>query len=67
MRWYIIVSLIILLLAPTALASEAVGTIDIPHIVLSLAIMLLAAKLGGRSLNVNSNSLVCSVSYWPVL
>lgn len=48
MRWYIIVLFIILLLAPTALASEAVGTIDIPHIVLSLAIMLLAAKLGGE-------------------
>ncbi|CAG0993776.1 MAG: cation:proton antiporter [Candidatus Methanoperedens sp.] len=48
MRWYIIVLFIILLLAPTALASEAVGTIDIPHIVLSLAIMLLVAKLGGE-------------------
>jgi Kef-type K+ transport system membrane component KefB len=48
MRWYTIALFLILLLVPTALASEAVGTIDIPHIILSLAIMLLVAKIGGE-------------------
>ncbi|MFZ3382862.1 MAG: cation:proton antiporter [Candidatus Methanoperedens sp.] len=48
MRWYIIALSLIILLVPTALASEAVGTIDIPKIILSLAIMLLVAKIGGE-------------------
>ena len=48
MRWYIIALSLILLLVPTALASEAVGTIDIPKVILSLAIMLLVAKIGGE-------------------
>lgn len=47
MRWYAI-GLFILLLAPAAMASEAVGTIDIPRVILGLAIMLLAAKIGGE-------------------
>lgn len=47
MRWCTI-GLLILLLAPSALASEAAGSIDIPKIILSLAIMLLAAKIGGE-------------------
>ncbi|MCX9081657.1 MAG: cation:proton antiporter [Candidatus Methanoperedens sp.] len=48
MRWYIIALSLIILLVPTALASEAVGTIDIPKVILSLAIMLLVAKIGGE-------------------
>lgn len=35
-------------MVPGALASGAVGSIDVPHIVLSIAIMLLAAKIGGE-------------------
>lgn len=48
MRWYTLILFLILALIPGALASEAVGSIDIPHIILSLAIMLLAAKFGGE-------------------
>ncbi|TRZ87771.1 MAG: hypothetical protein D4R88_08860, partial [Methanosarcinales archaeon] len=38
----------ILLIVPVALASGSVGSIDVPHVVLSIAIMLLAAKIGGE-------------------
>jgi Kef-type K+ transport system membrane component KefB len=48
MRKITIALLIILMLVPISLASESVGSIDIPHVVLSLAIMLLAAKIGGE-------------------
>ncbi|MCX9084228.1 MAG: cation:proton antiporter [Candidatus Methanoperedens sp.] len=48
MRRITIALLLILVLVPIALASGSVGSIDIPHIVLSLAIMLLAAKIGGE-------------------
>ncbi|MFA4935177.1 MAG: cation:proton antiporter [Candidatus Methanoperedens sp.] len=48
MRKITIALLLILMLVPVALASATVGSIDIPHVVLSLAIMLLAAKLGGE-------------------
>lgn len=48
MKWYIIALSLIILLVPTALASEAVGTIDIPKAILSLGIMLLVAKIGGE-------------------
>lgn len=48
MKRIIIALLLILMLVPVALASGSVGSIDIPHIVLSLAIMLLAAKIGGE-------------------
>lgn len=48
MRRITIALLLILMLVPIALASGSVGSIDIPHIVLSLAIMLLAAKIGGE-------------------
>ncbi len=48
MKWYTVSLLLILILAPAALASEAVGSIDIPRVILSLAIMLLAAKIGGE-------------------
>lgn len=47
MRW-IIIALFLILFVPVALASGAVGSIDVPHIVLSIAIMLLAAKIGGE-------------------
>ncbi len=48
MRRITIALFLILMLVPIALASGTVGSIDIPHVVLSLAIMLLAAKLGGE-------------------
>jgi Kef-type K+ transport system membrane component KefB len=48
MRWITLSILLILIMIPVALASGAVGSIDVPHIVLSIAIMLLAAKIGGE-------------------
>jgi len=48
MRRITIALLLILILVPVALASGSVGSIDVPHIVLSIAIMLLAAKIGGE-------------------
>ena len=48
MRRITLALLLILVLVPVALASESVGSIDVPHIVLSIAIMLLAAKIGGE-------------------
>jgi len=48
MKWYTIAFILMLMLVPTAVASENVGSIDIPHIILSLGIMLLAAKIGGE-------------------
>jgi len=44
MRKILLALLLFLILVPVALASGAVGSIDVPHIVLSIAIMLLAAK-----------------------
>ena len=48
MRWFILALFLILILVTGVSASEAVGSIDIPHIILGLAIMLLAAKIGGE-------------------
>ncbi|MFH1077028.1 MAG: cation:proton antiporter [Pseudomonadota bacterium] len=48
MRKILLALLLFLILVPGALASGAVGSIDVPHIVLSIAIMLLAAKIGGE-------------------
>lgn len=48
MRKIILALLLFLILVPGALASGAIGSIDVPHIVLSIAIMLLAAKIGGE-------------------
>ncbi|MDO8725418.1 MAG: cation:proton antiporter [Candidatus Methanoperedens sp.] len=48
MRKILLALLLFLILVPVALASGAVGSIDVPHVVLSIAIMLLAAKIGGE-------------------
>ncbi len=48
MRRITLALLLILLIVPVALASGSVGSIDVPHVVLSIAIMLLAAKIGGE-------------------
>jgi len=48
MRRFTLALLLILILVPLALASGSVGSIDVPHIVLGIAIMLLAAKIGGE-------------------
>ena len=48
MRKILLALLLSLVLVPVALASGAVGSIDVPHVVLSIAIMLLAAKIGGE-------------------
>ncbi len=48
MRCYLAGIILIFIFAPLALAAEASGSIDVPHVILSLAIMLFVAKIGGE-------------------
>lgn len=48
MKRYLACIVLIFIFAPLAMASKAPGSIDVPHIIFSLAIMLLAAKIGGE-------------------